>query len=681
MTKDAKTPPKTSAPKEGAKKGNPAKGSAKEQAGAQSIFDMPFFDMQGTAMREMFAGALAGQPGLGDPAGGNTAEGADSGDVTEWAKTAAQIQQVWMDYLTSLAGEGDGADGSSSKPLTMEQWFIISRGMMQNIPAGMIEAQGKFARDAMDLWQGVFGQMAQNAQTMLGDLSGDKGSGSKADTDKIQTAPPLPKSDRRFSAPEWQEYPAFALLHQTYLMLAEYFSGTARSMHGLDNEKRRQLEFAVNALTEAMSPGNFLLTNPVVMKRTVETRGQNLLRGMTNLIADLKRGQLTHTDPNAFSVGENLAVTPGKVVFETPLYQLIQYTPTTPDVLKTPLIIFPPWINRFYILDLNPRKSFIKWAVDHGISVFVVSWKSADENLADVVWDDYIRAQIEAIDTVRARLAVPDVHTIGYCVSGTTLAAVLAILAQRGEADKVKSATFFTAQVDFEHSGDLKHFIDDPQLEMIGQLSPEGYLDGRYLAATFNALRGKDLIWNYVVNNYLLGEEYPAFDLLYWNGDVTNLPARWHNNYLRDLYRDNKLVVPNALSADGTPIDLTQVKTPSFVQAGREDHIAPAQSVWRITDNFSGPVHFVLAGSGHIAGVVNPPAANKYQYWLGDSDARSLDAFIESAVEHPGSWWPHWLEWLHKQDGEQVAVKGKRKPGGRGDRVIEDAPGRYVKER
>ncbi len=344
-------------------------------------------------------------------------------------------------------------------------------------------------------------------------------------------------------------------------------------------------------------------------------------------------------------------------------------------------MIFPPWFNRFYILDPTPKKSFIKWAVDQGITVLVVSWKSADESMADVVWDDYIRAQIEAIDTVRERLKVPDVHTIGYCVAGTTLAATLAILARRDEAEKVKSATFFTAQVDLEKSGELKLFIDDGQLEMISKLSPKGYLDGRYLAATFNSLRGKDLIWNYVVNNYMLGEDYPAFDLLHWNGDVTNLPSKWHNDYLRDLYRDNKLVVPDALAADGTPIDLTRIETPCFIQAGREDHIAPAESVWRATEHFSGPVEFLLAGSGHIAGVVNPPAANKYQYWVGDSSAPSLKAYVESAEEHPGSWWPHWLGWLEQQDDKRVPASGKRKPGGRGDKVIEDAPGRYVKTR
>ena len=491
----------------------------------------------------------------------------------------------------------------------------------------------------------------------------------------------LPRKDRRFSDPAWSAHPAYALMHQTYLMVAEYFREAAASMEGIDKEKKLQLKFAVDALTEAMSPANFMATNPVVMKRTVETKGQNLVSGMRHLITDLKRGQLTHTDPDAFKLGENLAATPGKVVHETPMFQLVQYSPTTKEVQEEPLLIFPPWINRFYILDLTPQKSFIKWAVDQGLSVFVVSWKSADESMADVVWDDYIRAQMEAIATVRDRLKVDSVHTIGYCVAGTTLAATLAILARRDEADQVKSATFFTAQVDFKRAGELKHFVEDSQLEMIGNLSPEGYLDGRYLAAAFNALRGKDLIWNYVVNNYMLGEDYPAFDLLHWNGDVTNLPSKWHNDYLRDLYRDNKLVEPDALSADGTPIDLTKVKVPSYVQAGREDHIAPAQSVWEITDHFTGPMEFVLAGSGHIAGVVNPPEAGKYQYWLGDSKASSLEEYVEGAEEHPGSWWPHWLEWLEKQSSGKVTATGKRKPGGRGDTVIEDAPGSYVKAR
>lgn len=630
-----------------------------------------FLEMQGKAMREMMSKAMPDGAQLPETADGLKAlmpKGIDAGDLGEWAKASAELQKIWLGFAAHQANSLAKNAGKGKDLLDPAQWLMISQSMVDQFPKGMFDAQAKLAQDSLQLWKGVFERFVSptTGEDKAGDMAGQ---------------PELPIKDRRFADPAWREQPAFTLLHQTYLMLTEYFRQSAGTMKGLDKEKRKQLDFAISALSEAMSPDNFLLTNPVVMKRTVETKGQNLVRGMQHLVTDLKRGQLTHTDPNAFTLGENLAATPGKVVHETPLYQLVQYSPSTKDVYEVPLVIFPPWINRFYILDLTPKKSFIKWAVDQGLSVFVVSWKSADATMSDVVWDDYIRAQIDAIDQVRARLKVPAVHAIGYCVAGTTLAATLALLARRDEADKVKSATFFTAQVDFEKSGDLKHFIDEGHLDMVGKLSSDGYLDGRYLAAAFNALRGKDLIWNYVVNNYLLGEDYPAFDLLHWNGDVTNLPAKWHNDYLRDLYRDNKLVVPDALSADGTPIDLTQVKTPSFVQAGKEDHIAPAESVWRITDHFSGPLEFLLAGSGHIAGVVNPPASNKYQYWVGDSHAPSLKAYIESAEEHPGSWWPHWLGWLGTQDDARVPATGKRKPGGRGDTVIEDAPGSYVKTR
>lgn len=617
-----------------------------------------FFDLQGEALREMMAGT--GAESLAAP-------GIEAGEMAEWAATAVQLQQLWLDFATYQTTAAAEKAATGSNMLDPAQWLVMSQALLGQMPKGMFEAPARLAQDQMQLWSGVMQSFAAGA------------TGGKAAEAPEPAA--LPKSDRRFADPAWREHPAFLLLHQTYLMLADYFRQSVRSMDGLDKHKRQQLEFAVTALAEAMSPDNFLALNPVVLKRTMETKGANLVRGMQHLVNDLRRGQLTHTDPDAFRLGENLAASPGKVVHETPLYQLIQYSPSTEEVLEVPLLIFPPWINRFYILDLTPKKSFIKWAVDQGTSVFVVSWKSADESMADVVWDDYIRAQIEAIDLVRARLDVPHVHTIGYCVAGTTLAATLAVLSRRGEADKVRSATFFTAQVDFERAGDLKNFIDEGQLEMIGQLSPQGYLDGRYLAAAFNALRGRDLIWNYVVNNYLLGEDYPAFDLLHWNGDVTNLPSKWHNAYLRDLYRDNKLVVPDMLTADGTPIDLTRVATPSFVQAGREDHIAPAESVWRITRHFTGPVEFLLAGSGHIAGVVNPPSAGKYQYWVGDSAAPSLKDFVAEATEHPGSWWPHWLEWLHRQSDAPVPAKGKRVPGGKGDCVIEDAPGRYVKTR
>jgi polyhydroxyalkanoate synthase len=486
--------------------------------------------------------------------------------------------------------------------------------------------------------------------------------------------------DRRFQGADW-EHPLFDLMRQGYSVMADHLMTLADQVPTSDPADKAKLSFAMKSLVDALSPANSPFTNPVALKKAVETNGASLMSGLQHMMTDLQRGQLTHTDPHAFRLGENIAMTPGKVVYQTHLFQLIQYAPATEDVLKTPLLIFPPWINRFYILDLSPEKSFIKWCVDQGVSVFIVSWRSADASFADVIWDDYIAAQMEAIDIVRDLLGVPSVHSIGYCVAGTTLAATLAVLTAKKEVAKVASATFFTAQVDFEKAGDLLNFVDDTQIRMIEGLATDGFVDGRYLAATFNLLRGNDLIWSTVSKNYLMGEPYPAFDLLHWNGDVTNLPAKWHHSYLCDLYRDNKLSQPGAMTALGVPIDLTKVKTPSFIQAGREDHIAPAESVWKMCEIFAGPKTFLLAGSGHIAGVVNPPAAQKYQYWTNDEDVASFADFVAGAKETKGSWWPYWIDWLKARDDKMVKAKGARIPGKGKLPALEDAPGSYVKTR
>ena len=496
-------------------------------------------------------------------------------------------------------------------------------------------------------------------------------------------APSAADKDRRFAAPEWRDNPLYDLIRQTYLMIADHMLKGVDAIENVDGKQRDQLRFATRTFVDAMAPSNFALTNPLVLQRTIESKGQNLLTGLERMLADLERGQMTHADPTAFEIGRNLAMTPGKVVRRTPLYELIQYTPTTDTVRATPIVIFPPWINRFYILDLNPEKSFVRWAVAEGFTVFMVSWKSADASMSDTRWDDYVeRGQVDAIDAVCELLDVPAVHTVGYCVAGTTLAATLALLTARGHADRVASATFLTAQVDFAQAGDLQLFVDDEQLGHIARLSEEsGFLDGRYMAATFNLLRGRDLIWNYVVNSYLLGQDLAPFDLLHWNGDVTNLPAKWHLGYLQDLYRDNRLVEAGSMVVADTPIDLTTVKTPSYIQAGREDHIAPPESVWKLTDHFTGPHRFVLAGSGHIAGVVNPPAANKYQYWTRDDPAASLDEFVATATETKGSWWPDWAKWLDALAPDQVPAEGARVPGGGKVEALGDAPGEYVRQR
>ena len=536
------------------------------------------------------------------------------------------------------------------------QQLMLEAGVPLAPPASIAEQTRDFWSDYLALWQRFTTPAAPEAER--------------------------PKEkDRRFANPAWRSNPAFDWMRQSYALIADHMLRGVDALEGVDERTRAQLKFATSGFVDAMSPSNFAVTNPEVIEKTIETRGQNLLTGLTNMLSDIGRGQLTHTDGTAFEVGRNLAATPGKVVKRTDLYELIQYAPATDTVLATPLLIFPPWINRFYILDLTPEKSFIRWAVAQGITVFMVSWKSADASMAEVIWDDYVAAQVEAIDTVRDLLNVPAVHTVGYCVAGTTLAATLAWLAAKEQADKVASATFLTAQVDFSRAGELLHFVDDEQLKMIATLSPQGFLDGRYLAATFNLLRGRDLIWNYVTNNYLLGKDYAPFDLLHWNGDVTNLPAKWHLAYLTDLYRDNLLVQPGAMSVGGVPLDLTRVETPAYVQAGREDHIAPAESVWKLTEHLRGPLRFVLAGSGHIAGVVNPPAAGKYQHWINDQPADSLDAFVAGAREVKGSWWNDWAEWLRSHAPATIAADGPRVPGGGALPAIEEAPGSYVRTR
>lgn len=565
-------------------------------------------------------------------------------DVQHWTGVIGQAQQMLMEQMAETMAHAPGE-------------FALPE-----LPAPLFADPQKLADQQSELFQaslGLFGQL----------LEGQPGSEAA--------------KDRRFKADQWRDSPIFGVIADAYLMLCDAWLKGVDALDGLEPHQRDQMKFAIRAVQDAMSPSNFPLTNPLVLERIVETRGESLLRGIEHMISDMGKGQLTHVDPDAFELGRNIAATPGKVIHENRLYQLIHYAPTTETVLETPLVIFPPWINRFYILDLNPRNSFIRWAVAQGISVFVVSWKSADESIADVTMDDYVvRAQVDAIDTVRDLLGVEQVHTIGYCVAGTALSMTLAYLAARGEEKKVASATFFTAQVDFSEAGDLKLFVDDEQIALAEAMTQgSGVMDGRYMAVTFNLLRGRDLIWHYVVQNYLMGDTYPAFDLLYWNSDVTNLGAKWHRAYLSDLYRDNKLVEPGTLSIDGVPIDLRLVKTPAYIQAGREDHIAPSRSVWKLTEHFTGPHRFVLAGSGHIAGVVNPPEAQKYQYWTCDKPVKTLEAFEKAAKETKGSWWPDWQAWLSALAPSTVPAKGARIPGKGKYKAIEDAPGRYVRTR
>jgi polyhydroxyalkanoate synthase len=575
----------------------------------------------------------------------------DLQDLQHWTWVLGRAQQMMLEQGFDLMDQMPAASPFGASPFS---------AMFD--PSAAVKATTDFWSDTMQLWQRFLDP---------------------------QHATPFAESaeqarDKRFKAPQWREEPVFDFLRQSYLVIADHMLRSVDALEGMDARQKEQVRFATKGFLDAVSPTNFPATNPEVLEKIVETKGESLLKGLQNMLGDMAKGQMTQTAEGVYELGRNLAMTPGKVVKRTNLYELIQYAPVegAKEVYETPLLIFPPWINRFYILDLNPEKSFIRWAVEQGLTVFVVSWKSADASMKDVVWDDFVEdGQIDAIDTVRELLGVEGVHTIGYCVAGTTLAATLAVLHARGQAEKVKSATFFTAQVDFSEAGELSVFVDDEQLAMIKSLGTEGFLDGRYMAATFNLLRGRDLIWSYVTNNYLMGKDYAPFDLLHWNSDVTNLPARWHMSYLTDLYRDNKLVQAGALAINGTPLDLSKVMTPTYVQAGREDHIAPAESVWKITDYFKGPLKFVLAGSGHIAGVVNPPSAQKYQYWTNDEKAGSHAEFIAGANETKGSWWPDWIGWIDGIDAAKVPPNGARVPGKGKRKALEDAPGSYVRMR
>ncbi|WP_164156002.1 PHA/PHB synthase family protein [Sandarakinorhabdus rubra] len=557
-------------------------------------------------------------------------------------------QQMMLEFWT----KEHGATPIVPDPLGMMTTWTRAWTAMLSDPAKLMEQQQRYMQDAVALWQRFLTPSAEKPAV----------------------------KDKRFTGDAWAETPAFDFLRQSYLLTASHIMEAAQGIEGMDAAEKDKARFLIRQFVDAMSPSNFMATNPEVLTATITSGGSNLLKGLEHLLEDLRAGRMKMTDENAFEVGRNVAITPGKVVFQNRLFQLIQYAPATETVFAVPLLIFPPWINKFYILDLTAEKSFIRWCVAQGLTVFVVSWKNADESLADATIDTYVQeGMFTALKVVREICKADSVHTIGYCVAGTTLAAALAVLAAKGEAGQVASATFFTAQVDFSDAGELKLFVDDPSIETVTRITGDKpVLDGRYMASTFNLLRSNDLIWNYVVNNYMLGKDYFPFDLLYWNSDATNVPARWHREYISEMYRDNKLIQPGGMTVCGVPVDLSTVKTPSYIQGGKEDHIAPARSAFKLTKAFTGETRFVLAGSGHIAGVVNPPSSGKYQYWTNDAGAETFDAFVAGAKETKGSWWPDWLAWLTPRSGDKVKA---RVPGKGAYKAIEDAPGAYVKER
>lgn len=574
-------------------------------------------------------------------------------------RIAEQSQRLVADFLTRQPKD---TPQSPADPMSIGAAFFEMTARMMADPTKLVQAQLSLWQDYLTLWQ-------RTTQRFLGH-----------DTEPV-IAPP--KEDRRFKDSAWDENTLFDYIKQSYLLTARFLQSTVRDVEGLDRKTAHKVDFYTRQFVDAMAPSNFVMTNPEVLRKTVETGGDNLIRGLENLLKDLERGKgqlsIRMTDYEAFQVGKNIAVTPGKVVYQNDLMQLLQYSPTTEEVQRRPLLIIPPWINKYYILDLRENNSLIKWAVDQGLTVFVISWVNPDERLARKTFEDYmVEGALAALEQMRKATGEEEANVIGYCLGGTLFAATLAYMTAMGDT-RVKSTTFFTTMTDFSEAGELSVFIDEEQLAALeARMNEKGYLDASAMATTFNMLRANDLIWSFVVNNYLLGKDPFPFDLLYWNSDSTRMPAAMHSFYLRNMYQKNLLAKPGGITLKGVPIDLSTVKVPSFFLSTKEDHIAPWKSTYMTTQLLSGPARFVLAGSGHIAGVVNPPSSDKYGYWTNSKLPKNPDTWLQGATHSPGSWWPEWFKWVSRFGGGKVPA---RTPGDRELPVIEDAPGSYVAKR
>ncbi len=577
------------------------------------------------------------------------------------AEIAQRSQQLIKDFIAKQ--EADPGLGDMQSASHISKAFLEMTAKMMENPAKLVEAQATLWNDYMKLWQSA-------ANRMLGEKT----------EPVIEPAP----GDKRFRDEAWSENEIFDFIKQSYLLSANWLQDTVHGVEGLDDKTAKKVDFYTRQYVNALSPSNFAATNPEVVRATVESGGENLIDGLKNLLGDLERGKgklnISMNDNTDFEVGRNIATSPGKVVYRNDLIELVQYNPSTKKVSKTPLLIIPPWINKFYILDLRPENSLIKWAVDEGHTVFVISWVNPDARLAEKSFEDYmIEGVLESLDAIKSATGERQTNAVGYCIGGTLLAATLAYMAAKKDT-RIKSATFLASLVDFTDPGDLGIFVDQEQLaELDEKMSKRGYLEGSEMATTFNMMRDNDLIWSFAINNYLLGKEPFPFDLLFWNSDSTRMPAAVHSFYLHNMYLDNKLVEPGGITLGGVAIDLRSITIPIYQLSTREDHIAPWKSTYAGTALYGGPMRFVLAASGHIAGVVNPPVKKKYCFWTNDKLLKDPEKWLAKATCHDGSWWLDWDKWIGKHAGKKDTPA--RVPGDGKLKALEDAPGTYVKVR
>ena len=656
-------PSKKGAKKTGAKKASGASKTAKAAAPESKTFK------PAPSPPPSAPGPGPGPAPAGFPGAGFMPPGFDPATFT--ADQRAQIEQLSMNLakaaITAQGAIAEMALRQADRPAALSpDPFHVGPALTQVMsrlaaqPDRMMRAQADLFSRYLDLWQST----ARRASGVTPD----------------PVVSPA-KGDKRFNDPDWSDNPVFDVIKQSYLLTANFLNGMVAEVDGIDPLEKRRVEFFMKMLTDAFSPSNFLASNPAALREVMSSGGASLVKGMENFQADLQRGggslSIAQTDYDMFKIGENVATAPGKVIFRNEIIELLQFSPSTDEVYEIPLLIFPPWINKFYIMDLRPENSLIRWLASQGFTVMVASWVNPDATLATKTFEDYMRQGIyEGVGAAMKQAGVDHVNTVGYCIGGTLLSATLAHMAAKGDTS-IGSATFFAAQQDFSEAGDLLLFTNEDWLKDLEAKMDEGggVLSGQTMADTFNALRGNDLIWSFFVNNYLLGKEPKPFDLLFWNSDQTRMPKTLHTFYLRRFYGENAMA-KGELTLDGVQIDLSNVKVPVYVQSSKEDHIAPARSVFKGARLFGGPTTFTMAGSGHIAGVINAPVANKYQHWTNDTLPATLEEWQAGAVETPGSWWPHWAAWLAAKSGKKIPArdpaKGPLAPLG-------DAPGTYVK--